>query len=66
MTHAPVEFVILGTNRDGKPFRPSGGDHRVQYSPFVHPITGDGVRCVVVDKRLADIEPMAYLITSCL
>ena len=73
MTDGPVEFVILGTTRDGKPFRPSdwaerlcgvmaafGGDHRMQYSPFVHPITVDGVRCVVVDKRLADIEPMAY------
>ena len=66
-----VEFVILGTTRDGKPFRPSdwaerlcgvpfGGDHRMQYSPFVYPITANGVRCVVVDVRLEQIEPMAY------
>jgi len=68
-----VEFVIQGITRDGKPFRPSdwaerlcgvmaafGGDHRMQYSPFVHPITVDGVRCVVVDVRLEEIEPMAY------
>ena len=68
-----VEFVILGTTRDGKPFRPSdwaerlcgvmsafGGDHRMQHSPFVYPITANGVRCVVVDVRLDEIEPMAY------
>src|SRR3954466_16116404 len=67
------EFVILGVTKDGKPFRPSdwaerlcgvmaafGGDHRMQYSPFVHPITVNGVRGVVVDRRVAQIEPMAY------
>jgi hypothetical protein len=68
-----VEFVITGVALDGKPFRPSdwaerlcgvmsafGGDHRMAYSPFVHPITANGVRCVVVDVRLEEIEPMAY------
>jgi hypothetical protein len=68
-----VEFVIVGTTLDGKPFRPSdwaerlcgvmsafGGDHRMQYSPFA--VTGwtNGVRCVVVDARLEQVEPMAY------
>jgi hypothetical protein len=70
---AASEFVILGLTKEGKPFRPSdwaerlcgvmcafGGDHRMQYSPFVHPITSNGVRCVVVDIRLEQIEPMAY------
>ena len=70
---AVVEFVIQGVTLDGKPFRPSdwaerlcgvmsafGGDHRMQYSPYVHPVTASGVRCVVVDVRLEDIEPMAY------
>ena len=68
-----VEFVIQGVTLDGKPFRPSdwaerlcgvmsafGGDHRMQYSPYVHPVTAQGVRCVVVDMRLEAIEPMAY------
>jgi len=68
-----VEFVIQGLTLDGKPFRPSdwaerlcgvmsafGGDRRMQYSPFVHPISANGVRCVVVDLRLEQIEPMAY------
>ena len=67
------EFVIQGVTLEGKPFRPSdwaerlcgvmsafGGDHRMQYSPFVHPISANGVRCVVVDTRLESIEPMAY------
>jgi hypothetical protein len=49
-----AEFVILGITRDGQPFRPSdwaerlcgvmsafGGDHRMQYSPFVHPIRNE-------------------------
>jgi len=68
-----IEFVIQGVTADGKPFRPSdwaerlcgvmaafGGDHRMQYSPYVHPVTASGVRCVVVDRRLEDLEPMAY------
>jgi hypothetical protein len=70
---AVIEFVIRGETLDGKPFRPSdwaerlcgvmaafGGDHRMQYSPYVHPVTASGVRCVVVDVRLEEIEPMAY------
>ena len=70
---AIVEFVIQGVTLDGKPFRPSdwaqrlcgvmsafGGDHRMQYSPYVHPVTAAGLRCVVVDVRLEEIEPMAY------
>jgi hypothetical protein len=68
-----VEFVIQGVTLDGRPFRPSdwaerlcgvmsafGGDRRMQYSPFVHPVTASSVRCVVVDVRLEEIEPMAY------
>jgi hypothetical protein len=70
---AAVEFVLQGVTLDGKAFRPSdwaerlcgvmsafGGDHRMQYSPYVHPITANGIRCVVVDKRLEQIQPMAY------
>jgi Protein of unknown function (DUF3579) len=68
-----VEFVIQGLTRDGKPFRPSdwaerlcgvmsafGSDNRMAYSPYVHPITANGVKCVVVDIRLERVEPMAY------
>jgi len=68
-----VEFVIQGTTLDGKLFRRGdpgerlcgvvsvgGGDHRMQYSPFIHPITANGVRCAVLDVRLEQIEPMAH------
>ncbi len=70
---AIVEFVIQGVTLDGKPFRPSdwaerlcgvmaafGRDQRMQYSPYVHPVNAGGVRCVVVDVRLEQVEPMAY------
>jgi hypothetical protein len=68
-----VEIVIQGLTEEGKAFRPSdwaerlcgvmsafGGDHRMAYSPYVHPVTVDGTKCVVVDIRLERIEPMAY------
>jgi len=68
-----VEFVIRDVTLDGKPFRPSGwtgrqcgvmpvfgNDHRMRYSPFVHPVSANGVRCLVVDARLEEPEPMAY------
>lgn len=68
-----VEFVIKGLTEQGKPFRPSdwaerlcgvmsafGSDGRMQYSPYVFPIDSAGLKCVVVDTRLEDIEPMAY------
>jgi len=70
---AVVEFVIEGVTRDGRRFRPGdwaerlcgvmaafGNDHRMHYSPYVHPVTVGGVVCVVVDVRLEEIEPMAY------
>ena len=66
-------IVIQGLTASGKLFRPSdwaerlsgvfsavGVDHRLHYSPYVTPTTIDGVRCVVVDKQLAEIEPRAF------
>jgi hypothetical protein len=69
----PLEFVIRGVTTGGSAFRPSdwaerlcgvmsvfGADQRMAYSPYVQPVTSSGVKCVVVDARLKDIEPMAY------
>jgi len=69
----PVEVVIQGITEGGNTFRPSdwaerlcgvmsafGADRHMQYSPYVHPITSNGVKCVVVDKRLEEVEPMAF------
>jgi len=73
MPDSPVEFVIVGTTAEGKPFRPGdwaerlcgvlaefGGDERLEYSPHVHPTSIDGVSVVVVGAGLQKIEPKAY------
>ncbi len=67
------EVVIKGLTLEGKTFRPSdwaerlcgvlsvfGAEKRMEYSPFVQPITTAGVKCVVVDKQLEEVEPMAF------
>ena len=43
-------------------FRPrkAGMQQHLTYSPYVLPTTHRGVRCVVVDPKLRDIEPMAF------
>ena len=73
MSNQVDEFLIKGLTVDGRPFRPSdwaerlcgvmsafGSDGRMQYSPYVYPITAAGLKCVVVDLVLGEIEPMAY------
>jgi Protein of unknown function (DUF3579) len=37
-----------------------GGEPPVRYSPYVYPVDSDGVKCVVVDARIREIEPLAY------
>lgn len=67
------EFVIIGLTVAGERFRPSdwaerlcgvmsqfGADQRMRYSPYVQPRTIQGVKCVVVDARLRELEPLAY------
>lgn len=67
------EFVIIGLTVSGERFRPSdwaerlcgvmsqfGADQRMRYSPYVQPLTIGGVKCVVVDARLHDVEPLGY------
>ncbi|WP_028310254.1 DUF3579 domain-containing protein [Derxia gummosa] len=44
------------------PFRPNAGrgvQSHIGYSPYVRPSFQDGIKCVIVDTRLRDIEPMA-------
>ncbi len=66
-------IVIQGITLQGRAFRPSdwserlcgimvtfGGDRHTRYSPHVQPMILDGVRCVVVEPALAEIEPRAY------
>jgi hypothetical protein len=42
-------------------FRPPGMPaNRLTYSPYVLPTYIEGVRCVVVDPRLRELEPLAW------
>lgn len=43
------------------PYRPVGvpASH-ISYSPYAIPKVIDGVRCVVVDERLRNLEPLAW------
>jgi hypothetical protein len=38
----------------------AGRDALIGYSPYVRPLTIGGVRCVVVDERLRELEPLAF------
>jgi hypothetical protein len=68
-----AEVVIRGVNSQGRTFRPSdwadrlaglvsqvGSDHRLNYSPYVQPITRDGVRCVVINRALERQDSRIY------
>jgi hypothetical protein len=37
-----------------------GRDAHLGYSPYVRPMVVGGIKCVVVDERLKDVEPMAF------
>ena len=67
------DFIIKGITTVGKPFRPGdwaerlsgvlssfGADNRMSYSPYVRPVTLNGIKCVAVDKALKDVEPQGF------
>jgi hypothetical protein len=67
------DLVIKGTTRDGQQFRPSdwsdrlcgvmsafGADEQLRYSPLVQPALRDGIRCVIVKRELAGLEPRLF------
>jgi len=67
------ELVILGMTISGSKFRPGdwaerlcgclsefGADQRIAYSPYVKPIVSDGIKCVVVNRLLENLDPNAY------
>lgn len=67
------EIIIEGLTKAGKPFRPSdwvdrmcsqyatfGPDRKLRYSPYLKPRVIDGVRCLVVDLALKDVNPEGY------
>lgn len=67
------EVLIRGVTHSGQLFRPSdwadrlagvmatfGLDSRINYSPYVHPLTADGVKCLAVDRQLEDVDREAW------
>lgn len=75
MDDAPANapFIIRGMTAKGARFRPSDWadrlagafavidpNNRTNYSPYVQPTTLDGIRCVIVDKKLQAADPIAY------
>jgi hypothetical protein len=68
-----AEFVIVGETTQGEKFRPSdwaerlcglmaqfGAADYMRYSPYCYPVMAGGTKCVVVDTRLKEIEPLAH------
>jgi hypothetical protein len=73
ITAMSEEIIIEGLTKAGKPFRPSdwvdrmcsqyatfGADRKLRYSPYLKPRVIDGVRCLVVDLKLKDVNPEGY------
>jgi Protein of unknown function (DUF3579) len=67
------DLVIKGLTREGQQFRPSdwsdrlcgvmsafGADEQLRYSPLVQPALREGLRCVIVKKELAGLEPRLF------
>ncbi len=68
-----AEVVIRGVTSQGRTFRPSdwadrlaglvsemGTDHRLNYGPFVQPVTRAGVRCVVIHRALEQADSAMF------
>ena len=71
----PIEsdLIIKGLTLGGQQFRPSdwsdrlcgvmsafGADEQLRYSPLVTPALRDGLRCVIVKRELAELEPRLF------
>ncbi len=67
------DLIIKGLTLGGQQFRPSdwsdrlcgvmsafGADEQLRYSPLVTPALRDDVRCVIVRRELAQLEPRLF------
>ncbi len=67
------DLIIKGLTLSGQQFRPSdwsdrlcgvmsafGADEQLRYSPMVTPALRDGLRCVIVRRELAELEPRLF------
>ncbi len=68
------KIIIKGITEDGHKFRPSdwaermcgalstfGQDHRINYSPLLHPTTIDGIKCIAVDSKVENHNPEMFI-----
>ena len=68
------QLIIEGLTKAGKPFRPSdwvdrmcstyatfGEDKKLRYSPYLKPQVINGIRCLVVDLKLKEVNPEGYI-----
>ena len=67
------DLIIKGLTLGGQQFRPSDwsdrlcgvmsafvADEQLRYSPLVTPALRDGLRCVIVRRELAELEPRLF------
>jgi hypothetical protein len=68
-----LDVIIWGITTTGRSFRPSdwaerlagltsafGHDQKLSYSPFVRPVSIQGVKAVIVGQTLQALEPRLY------
>ena len=68
-----AKIIIKGMTEDGRKFRPSdwaermcgalctfGLNHRINYSPLLHPTTIDGIKCIEVDTCIEESNPEMF------
>jgi len=72
-TAVDSDLIIKGLTLGGQQFRPSdwsdrlcgvmsafGADEQLRYSPLITPALRDGLRCVIVRRELAELEPRLF------
>jgi len=73
MKNISSKLIVEGVNRKGELFRPTdwaqrlssfgaefGDDHRLHFSPLLHPNMNNDIICLVVDPLLAEQNPSVY------
>lgn len=67
------KIIIQGVTREGRKFRPSdwaerlyhatasyGPDRRPKFPPYVKMLMREGLKCIEVDRRMEDSNPLLY------
>ena len=67
------QLIIRGATSSGQPFRPSdwaerlagvlsvfGVDSRINYSPYLHPMSCEKLKCLVIDAKLEQVDSRAW------